>query len=447
MSVNKGETIAFKIKSATLELPHRHPPPRLLRRQRRAADRVGPRADEHRDAARNCLTFADTGLIDCGNWAVSRTWTVPSTAVSGRVHRAPQATRHRRRRATSRSSCATTRATRTVVLQTSDATWQAYNTYGGNSLYQCTTSRARPATPRGYKGAYKVSYNRPFNTAEDDAGRSALFSGGEYPMIRFLEAGGYNMSYVSSVDTHRRGALLQNHDLFISSGHDEYWSASQRTSMEAARDAGVNLAFFSGNERLLEDALGAEHRRLRQRRTARWSATRTRTSRPSRTRSSGRAHGVTRASRRRPTTSRRRTRSRASRSSSTPARRGSRCRTRTGKLRMWRNTAAATLPARRQCSSSRPRRSATSGTRTPTTASARRGSSGSRRRRSPGLEIFTDYGSTVTTGGTATHQPHDVPQAGRRPRVRRRHRAVVMGPRRPERRRQPRRTTTCSRPP
>ncbi len=34
----------------------------------------------------------------------------------------------------------------------------------------------------------------------------------------------------------------------MSSGHDEYWSGQQRANVETARDAGVNLAFFSGNE-------------------------------------------------------------------------------------------------------------------------------------------------------------------------------------------------------
>ena len=33
----------------------------------------------------------------------------------------------------------------------------------------------------------------------------------------------------------------------MSVGHDEYWSAEQVAQREAARDAGVNLAFFSGN--------------------------------------------------------------------------------------------------------------------------------------------------------------------------------------------------------
>ena len=41
---------------------------------------------------------------------------------------------------------------------------------------------------------------------------------------------------------------MTNHKTFLSVGHDEYWSGTQRSSVEAARDAGVNLAFFSGNE-------------------------------------------------------------------------------------------------------------------------------------------------------------------------------------------------------
>ena len=41
---------------------------------------------------------------------------------------------------------------------------------------------------------------------------------------------------------------MLDHKLFISAGHDEYWSGDQRANVEAARDAGVNLAFWSGNE-------------------------------------------------------------------------------------------------------------------------------------------------------------------------------------------------------
>ena len=124
-----------------------------------------------------------------------------------------------------------------LLFQTSDTTWQAYNSYGGNSLYT--------GSPAGR--AYKVSYNRPFNTRSVDNGQDWVFNA-EYPMVRWLEANGYDVSYITGVDSDRRGALIRNHRVFLSVGHDEYWSGAQRANVEAARDAGVHLAFFSGNE-------------------------------------------------------------------------------------------------------------------------------------------------------------------------------------------------------
>ena len=73
----------------------------------------------------------------------------------------------------------------------------------------------------------------------------------EYPMVRWLEPNGFHVSYISGIDTDRSGPSIlnpQNHKAFLSVGHDEYWSAAQRANVEAARDAGLNLAFFSGNE-------------------------------------------------------------------------------------------------------------------------------------------------------------------------------------------------------
>jgi hypothetical protein len=244
MSVNKGTTISFKIKSATTNYTID-----ILRLgyygglgARRQATSVA-----HTGSTQPACLTNSTGLVDCGNWSTSASWAVPSTAVSG-VYIALL----RRTDTGGRSQIVFVvrddASTSPVMLQTSDATWQAYNTYGGNSLYQCTTANCPPDNPSTYYAAHKVSYNRPFNTAEDDAGRSWLFSGAEYPMLRFLERSGYNMTYTSSIDTEVRGSLIKNHKLFISSGHDEYWSQNQRNNVTAARDAGVNLAFFSGNE-------------------------------------------------------------------------------------------------------------------------------------------------------------------------------------------------------
>ncbi|EWS99586.1 hypothetical protein N865_01350, partial [Intrasporangium oryzae NRRL B-24470] len=69
-----------------------------------------------------------------------------------------------------------------------------------------------------------------------------------YPMIRWLEREGYGVSYIAGVDTDVRPQLLGLHSTFVSVGHDEYWSTTQRANIEAARDRGMNLAFFSGNE-------------------------------------------------------------------------------------------------------------------------------------------------------------------------------------------------------
>ena len=110
-----------------------------------------------------------------------------------------------------------------VVLQTSDETWQAYNPTAGRP-YVC--SDPCPAgNPAGYQGAFKVSYNRPWNTPEADGGLSWLFNGAEYSMIRFLEENGYDLSYMSSNDIDVRARSSLNHKFFVSSGHDEYWSA------------------------------------------------------------------------------------------------------------------------------------------------------------------------------------------------------------------------------
>ena len=245
MSVNRGEAIDFKILSPTSN--YRIDIFRLGyyggAGARRIASNLAPTGMSSQPP---CLTEASTGLIDCGNWSVSRSWTVPSDAVSGvyiaLLERGDTGGRSHItfvvRDDASRSD---------LVVQTSDSTWQAYNSWGGASLYTCSTL-CPPGNPSTYKAAYKVSYNRPLTVANDDGGRSALFTGAEYTMIRFLEANGYDVSYISSVDTENRGPLLRNHKLFVSSGHDEYWSAGQRTNVEAARDAGVNLAFFSGNE-------------------------------------------------------------------------------------------------------------------------------------------------------------------------------------------------------
>ena len=196
-----------------------------------------------------CATSDPTGLTDCGTWEPSASW-LSTNAVSG-IYVAKLT-----RNDTGGSShivfiVRDDARQADAVVQTSDTTWQAYNRYGGGSLYcggPISNAGSVYVTSCATRSA-KVSYNRPFDTRSHDA-NSFLF-GSEYPMTRWLEANGYNVKYWAGVDTDRRGADLtgaRKPKVFFSVGHDEYWSGNQRTMIETARGAGVHLAFFSGNE-------------------------------------------------------------------------------------------------------------------------------------------------------------------------------------------------------
>jgi hypothetical protein len=236
ISVNRGQTVSFKV--STTASNYRFDIYRMGYYGGLGARKVAtvtPSATLPQ-AQPACLNDVSTGLIDCGNWAVSGSWTVPSTATSG-IYFAKLVRADNGGASHIVFVVRDDASTADLVFQTSDTTWQAYNDYGGNSLYV--------GAPAGR--AYKVSYNRPFNTRNVDGGQDWVFNA-EYPMVRWLEANGYSMSYQSGVDTDRSGGSLLNKKVFVSVGHDEYWSAAQRSNVEAARGAGVNLAFFSGNE-------------------------------------------------------------------------------------------------------------------------------------------------------------------------------------------------------
>jgi methionine-rich copper-binding protein CopC len=232
ISVNLGGTIGFKIdtslSSFAIDIY------RIGYYAGNGARKIATVANPTATNQPNCTNQGSTGLIDCGNWSQSASWTVPADAVSGiyfaRLHSGSSES-HITFVVRDDSSHSD------LFFQTSDTTWQAYNTYGGNSLYT--------GSPAGR--AYKVSYNRPFSTNSGAEAHDFVWNA-EYPMVRFLEANGYDVSYTSGVDSDRRGNLIQNHKTFLSVGHDEYWSGTQRSNVEAARAAGVNLAFFSGNE-------------------------------------------------------------------------------------------------------------------------------------------------------------------------------------------------------
>ena len=183
---------------------------------------------------------------------MSASWTVPPNAVSGLY------VAHLVRNDTGGSSLIpfvvrNDASHSDILFETDDETWQAYNTYGGNSLYQCTTN-CPPGTRRSTRAPTRCPITGRSTTARLINGAEqtyrSCFMYAEYPMIRFLEENGYDVSYTSGVDMSQPGAasIIEQHKIFLTAGHDEYWSGQQRANVTAARDAGVNLAFFTGNE-------------------------------------------------------------------------------------------------------------------------------------------------------------------------------------------------------
>lgn len=216
----------------------------------------------------DALYDATRGMVDAGNWSVTDSWTIPTDAVSGvylarvqrldaagnpipgAVNQIPFVVRN-------------DGVAADIVLQTSDTTWQAYNGWFGNNgqvganLYGDASGTVNHpdipgASPYAPDRAYAVSYNRPFITRDGTSplsGAQDYLFGADYSAIYWLEKQGYDVSYISGIDTDRLGPnYLTNYKAFISVGHDEYWSGGQRDNVEAARDAGVNLLFWSGNE-------------------------------------------------------------------------------------------------------------------------------------------------------------------------------------------------------
>ena len=239
-SVNKGETVHFKIdvESPTL-LPYTVKIYRLGWYQGKGARFIADLGNSLTGKQQPSYNSeGSTGKVDCNNWAVSTQWIVPSTAVSG-VYIARLDCPSLNAKSILLFIVRDDAANSPLLFKTSDATWQAYNNYGGNTFYGATTP-----VP-GFTHATKVSYQRILHLRGDKSN----FFNSEYPMIRWLEKNGYNVSYTTDMDMARNASVITPsiHKTILSVGHDEYWSAEQRTKIETARNNGVNIAFFSGN--------------------------------------------------------------------------------------------------------------------------------------------------------------------------------------------------------
>jgi hypothetical protein len=117
-----------------------------------------------------------------------------------------------------------------ILLQLSTNTYNAYNNWGGFSVYAYNGR----ATVQGHR----VSFLRP---------PASQFDNWEQPFVAWAEANGYAFDYAANSDLEFHPEDLPSYKLVLSVGHDEYWSAPMRDHLEAFIQNGGNVAFFSGN--------------------------------------------------------------------------------------------------------------------------------------------------------------------------------------------------------
>lgn len=150
-----------------------------------------------------------------------------------------------------------------VVASLPVNTYQAYNLWGGYSLYGV-------ANPLGAAIAFdqratRVSFNRPLPL--NHLAGSSDFLNWDLHAIRWLERAGINVDYTTDVDVHLRPQRLMRHRVALVLGHSEYWTKTMYDAALAARDAGVSLGFIGANDiywqaRLEPDSQGTAARTL-----------------------------------------------------------------------------------------------------------------------------------------------------------------------------------------
>ncbi len=111
----------------------------------------------------------------------------------------------------------------------------AYNSWAGRNTYKGES---------GFKDRLKVvDFRMPF----DSGFGTGKYWGYVHPLIVQVEKTGLDIMYVSDTDIHFNPEILSNRNLYISAGHDEYWTKKERESVINARLNGMNLVFFGAN--------------------------------------------------------------------------------------------------------------------------------------------------------------------------------------------------------
>ena len=182
-----------------------------------------------------CIHRFATGLTECA-WHPTLSFAIPSALPSG-VYIAKLSA------PTGQRDClfvVLAARPQPLLAQLPTATYEAYNAWGGDSLYPGGADRvAATGTTQGVE----VSYLRPY----DSITGAGQFFARDVAMVQFLERYQYPVSYTTSESVDDDPAQLAGHRALIDFGHSEYWSERQAAGFAHARNAGTSLLFFSSD--------------------------------------------------------------------------------------------------------------------------------------------------------------------------------------------------------
>ncbi|WP_028065248.1 N,N-dimethylformamidase beta subunit family domain-containing protein [Solirubrobacter soli] len=191
-----------------------------------------------------CTSDTNMGLYDCSAWHVDQTITTSANWPSG-VYLIRVARNDTHEDTHALVVVRDDERHSDVLYGVPDTTYQAYNSYGGKSLYPHNSTSVTTVTGTGR--AAKVSFDRPYNNQHDGVGKD-WYTFSDYASVSWLERMGYDISYEAVSNLEVAGSEVRDHRVFISGAHDEYYSAAMRTALEQARDAGTRLFFTGANE-------------------------------------------------------------------------------------------------------------------------------------------------------------------------------------------------------
>jgi hypothetical protein len=187
-----------------------------------------------------CTLTRGINMFACDDWSPSLTFTVTSSFVQGDYLIKLIAAGNRQ------SYVPLTvwdpASTATYVIKNDVFTWQAWNNYGGYDFYTGLGNCAASYPP--CSRARVVSFDRPY------ANNAAWFPTLEYPLVRWAEQNGLDVTYATDLTIQEHPGYLLHHRVLLSLGHDEAWSLPERQAAVQAHDHGMNIVFFAASPML-----------------------------------------------------------------------------------------------------------------------------------------------------------------------------------------------------